>query len=109
MIWDILDQCYGSAEVVEDALLKQIDNFPKITNRDYVKLRKFSDILTELQSAKKEGDLPGLSFLDSAMGLKPSVQKLPFYLQEKWVSVCSNCKRDYQVSFPPFNVFYRLC
>ena len=36
MIWERLDQCYGSAEVVEDALFKRIDNFPKITNRDYV-------------------------------------------------------------------------
>ncbi len=39
MIWERLDQCYGSAEIVEDALFKQIDNFPKITNRDYVKLK----------------------------------------------------------------------
>lgn len=105
MIWERLDQCYGSAEVVEDALFKRIDSFPKITNRDYVKLRKFSDILMELQSTKKEGDLPGLFFLDSAWGLNPIVQKLPFYLQEKWVSVSANYKRDYQVSFPPFNVF----
>ena len=105
MTWERLDQCYGSAEVVEDALFKRIDNFPKITNRDYVKLRKFSDILMELQSAKEEGDLPGLSFLDSARGLNPIVQKLPFYLQEKWVSVGASYKREYQVSFPPFHVF----
>lgn len=58
-----------------------------------------------LQSAKEEGDLPGLSFLDSARGLNPIVQKLPFYLQEKWVSVGASYKREYQVSFPQFYVF----
>lgn len=105
MIWERLDQCYGSAEVVEDALFKRIGNFPKIANRDYVKLRKFSDILMELQSAKEEGDFPGLSFLDSARGLNPIVQKLPFYLQDKWVSVGASYKREYLVSFPPFHVF----
>ena len=105
MIWERLEQCYGSTEVIEDALFKRIDSFPKITNRDYVKLRKFSDILMELQSAKEEGDLPGLSYLDSARGVNPIIQKLPFYLQEKWVSVGANYKRDHCVSFPPFNVF----
>lgn len=70
-----------------------------------MKLRKFSDILMELQSAKEEGDLPGFSFLDSARGLNPIVQKLPFYLQEKWVSVGASYKSDHQVSFPPFRVF----
>lgn len=49
MTWERLEQCYGSAEVVKDALFKQIDSFPKITNRDYVNLRKFSDMLMELQ------------------------------------------------------------
>lgn len=105
MIWDRLEQCYGSAEVVEDALFKRIDSFPKITNRDHTKLRKLSDILMELQCAKAEGDLPGLSFLDTARGVNPIVQKLPFNLQEKWASVGAKYKRDCRVPFPPYNVF----
>lgn len=60
MIWDRLEQSYGSAEVIEDALFKRIDAFPKLTNRDYSKLTKLSDLLKELESAKDEGDLPGL-------------------------------------------------
>lgn len=32
MIWDRLDQTYGSAEVIEDALFIRIDAFPKLTN-----------------------------------------------------------------------------
>lgn len=83
MIWDRLERTYGSPEVIEDALFKRIDTFPKITNQDYSKLTKLSDLLMELQSAKAEGDFPGLSFLDTARGVNPIVQKLPFGLQEK--------------------------
>ena len=55
-------------------------------------------MLMELQSAKEE---PSLSWTLPG-GLKPTVQKLPFYMQEKWVSVGASYKRDHQVSFPPF-------
>ncbi|XP_023812156.1 uncharacterized protein LOC111947642 [Oryzias latipes] len=105
MIWDRLERCYGSAEVIEDALFKRIDTFPKITSKDYTKLRKFSDLLMEMQSAKAEGDLPGLAFLDTARGVNPIVQKLPFNLQERWISVGASYKRERGVSFPPFHVF----
>ncbi|XP_053086862.1 uncharacterized protein LOC128317648 [Pangasianodon hypophthalmus] len=73
MAWDRLEQSYGSTEVIEDALFKRIDTFPKIANRDYPKLTKLSDLLMELQSAKSEGDLPGLAFLDTARGVNPIV------------------------------------
>lgn len=80
MIWNSLEQCFGSAEVTEDALFQRTDSFPKITNRDHSKLRKLSDILMENQSTKTERDLPGLSFLDTARGVNPIVQKLPYNL-----------------------------
>ncbi|XP_061776030.1 uncharacterized protein LOC133568240 [Nerophis ophidion] len=104
MMWDRLEQCYGSAEVIEDTLFKRIDIFPKIPSKDYTKLRKFSDLLMEMQSAKAKGGLPGLAFLDTARGLNPIVQKLPFNLQERWITVGANYKRT-RVPFPPFNVF----
>ena len=105
MAWGRLEQRYGSAEALEDALFKRLDNFPKITNRDYSKLTKLSDLLMELQSAKDEGDLHGLSFLDTARGVNPIVQKLPFNLQEKWASIGASYKREHGVSFPPFSYF----
>ncbi len=105
MAWDRLDQTYGSTEAIEDALFKRIDAFPKIANRDYSKLTKLSDLLMELQSAKAEGDLPGLAFLDTARGVNPIVQKLPFRLQEKWASVGAAYKRQNHVPYPPFAYF----
>lgn len=105
MIWDRLDTFYGAPEAIEDALFQRINSFPKITNRDYLKLHELSDLLMELEAAKVDGDLPGLQYLDTARGINPLVQKLPFNLQEKWLSLGSSYKLQYHVSFPPFEVF----
>lgn len=105
MAWNRLEQRYGSADALEDALFKRLDSFPKITNRDYSKLTKLSDMLMEFQSAKDEGDLHGLSYLDTARGINPIVQKLPFCMQEKWASVGASYKRAHGGSFPPFSLF----
>lgn len=59
----------------------------------------------ELQSAKAKGDLPGLSFLDTARVINPIVQKLPFRLQEKLASVGASYKRQRCVPYPPFDYF----
>lgn len=105
MIWNRLDTFYGAPEVIEDALFQRINSFPKISNRDYLKLHEFSDLLMELEAAKADGDLPGLQYLDTSRGINPLVQKLPFNLQEKWLSLGSSYKFQFQVSFPPFGVF----
>lgn len=35
MIWERLDECYGAPEVIENSLLERVDNFPKISDKDY--------------------------------------------------------------------------
>lgn len=70
-----------------------------------MKLHEFSNLLMELEAAKADGDLPSLQYLDTARGIYPLVQKLPFNLQEKWLSLGSSYKFQFQVSFPPFGVF----
>ncbi|XP_077119086.1 uncharacterized protein LOC143775127 [Ranitomeya variabilis] len=105
MVWERLEECYGSIEAIENALYKRIDDFPKIANKGYQKLRELSDLLMEVHAAQAEGDLPGLAFLDTARGVNPIVQKLPYNLQEKWVSHGSRYKQAHKVPFPPFGVF----
>lgn len=105
MAWERLEQIYGSAEAIENALFKCIDSFPKIVNRDGSNLTKLGDLLMELQAAKAEGDLPGLAFLDTSRGVNPIVQKLPPRLQDKWVIAGAAYKRQKQVSYPPFGFF----
>lgn len=105
MAWDRLEECYGSPEVIERALFERIENFPKISPKDALKLRELGDLLRELESAKSEGYLPGLSYLDTARGVNPIVGKLPYSLQERWLAHGSQYKEQYNVSFPPFAFF----
>ncbi|XP_077320914.1 uncharacterized protein LOC143943186 [Lithobates pipiens] len=103
MLWQRLEDYYGSPEVIEDALLKKIENYPKITNKDNQKLRELGDILLELEAAKAGGYLPGLSYLDTARGVKPVIEKLPYRLPERWITQASKYKEDHQVAFSPFS------
>ncbi|KAI3372121.1 hypothetical protein L3Q82_006974 [Scortum barcoo] len=105
LVWERLEECYGSPEVIERALFERLENFPKVSNKDPMKLRELGDLLTELNSAKSEGYLPGLSYLDTARGVNPIVEKLPHSLQEKWLAKGSQYKEQHCVSFPPFAYF----
>ena len=100
--WDRLQECYGTPEIVENALFNRLDNFPHLSARDNLKLRELSDLLMELLAAKNDGYLPGLAYLDTPRGIKPIVEKLPTGLQEKWLNVGSRYKEKHRTTFPPF-------
>ena len=51
MAWQRLLECYGAPEIIEKALFKKLDSFPKISNRDHVKLRELGDLLMELRGS----------------------------------------------------------
>lgn len=53
MVWHRLKDCYGSPEVIENALLKKVEDFPKTTSRENHKLRELSDILLDLEADKR--------------------------------------------------------
>ncbi len=103
--WEILIECYGAPEIIENALLQRLENVPKILSKDYVKLRELGDLLTELQVAKQDGYLPGLTYLDTARGINPIVEKLPIFLQNKWLFHGIKYKEMHNASFPPFWYF----
>lgn len=105
LIWERLDELYGAPEAIEKALFAKLDNFPRIGNRDNHRLRELGDLLCELEAAKEDGYLQGLAYLDTARGVSPIVEKLPFHLQDKWMTVGSKYKEDHRVHFPPFSVF----
>lgn len=107
-VWERLERCYGSPEAIEKALVDRLDCFPKVTNKDPLLLRDLGDLLLEIDSAKKEGYVPGLSYLDTARGIHPIVDKLPYPLQEKWMVQASRYKQEHLVSFPPFSEFAAL-
>ncbi|KAI4873908.1 hypothetical protein NFI96_029123 [Prochilodus magdalenae] len=59
----------------------------------------------EIQSAKEDGYLTGLAYLDTARGINPIVERLPHALQEKWISCGSKFKAESNGQFPPFSFF----
>nr|XP_020483745.2 uncharacterized protein LOC109978925 [Labrus bergylta] len=105
MVWERLEECYGSAEAMETALFNKLEYFPKVSQRDSQRLRELGDLLLEVEAAKEEGYLPALSYLDTARGIHPIVEKLPFSLQEKWMVHGTRYKQQNHITFPPFSVF----
>ena len=59
----------------------------------------------EIEAARADVYLPGLSYLNTSRGVTPIVQKLPLNLQEKWITVGSRYKDQHRVPYPPFGVF----
>lgn len=104
-IWSKLDKMYAYPEAIENALFSRVEAFLKIQSKDSRKLQELADLLEELDIAKQDGKLRGFVYLDTARGVQPIVEKLPYPLQERWMSQGSKYKRDYDVSFPPFSFF----
>lgn len=95
MAWGRLDEIYGSPEAVEQALFSKLENFPKVTTKDPQRLRDLADLLSELQAAKEDGYLAGLSYLDTSRGIKPIIEKLPYNMQEKWLYFGTRYKHEH--------------
>lgn len=60
LIWDGLEETYGSPEAIEGAHFAKLDHFPKTGPKNHIKLRELSGLLLEINSAKEEGYLHGL-------------------------------------------------
>lgn len=52
MVWERLEECYGSVEVMESALFNKFKCFPRVSNRDNQHLRELGDLLLEVEAAK---------------------------------------------------------
>lgn len=104
MIWTRLEECYGSPEAIERSLFSRIEN-PKLSHKEPYELCEVSDLLWELEAVKLAGYLPGLSYLDTARGISPIVEKLTFHLQQKRTIVRSRFKENNNVAFPSIFLF----
>ncbi|KAM9321176.1 LOW QUALITY PROTEIN: uncharacterized protein PAF06_005735 [Gastrophryne carolinensis] len=81
--WQRLERTFDSAEAIEKALFKRLQNIPKINLKEVHKLQDLCDLLMEVELAKRDPRLSGLCYLDTAHGVNPIVVKL---LQEKWAT-----------------------
>jgi hypothetical protein len=81
-LWERLDHRYGCPEMVEAALKKKLEQFPRITSKDNVKMFKLVDILAEIGSIKEDPTYSSLlSYYDTLSGILPILKKLPYGLQ----------------------------
>ncbi|XP_060758870.1 uncharacterized protein LOC132869609 isoform X1 [Neoarius graeffei] len=106
--WERLWECYAAPEIIEKSLFQRLDSFPRLTTKDNVKLQELGDLLQEIHGAKEDGYLPGLLYLDTSRGIGPIVDKLPYGLQEKWMSHGSQYKEENDGCFPPFSYFCKF-
>jgi hypothetical protein len=105
-LWERLDERYGSPELLEAALKRRVDSFQKITNKEMHKLYDLTDLLSEIEAAMENPALRDvLAYFNSSTGIMPIVSKLPYNLQERWVTHATEYKRRCKVSFPPFTYF----
>jgi hypothetical protein len=105
-LWERLDERYGSPELLEAALKRRVESFQKITNKEMHKLYDLTDLLSEIEAAMENPALRDvLAYFNSSTGIMPIVSKLPYNLQERWVTHATDYKRRCKVSFPPFSYF----
>ena len=96
---------YAAPEVIEKSLFQRLEDFPRISAKDPIKLRHLGDLLQEIQGAKEDGYLTGLTYLDTSSGIGPIVEKFPYQLQEKWLTSGTRYKEQNGGRFPPFHYF----
>lgn len=105
-IWERLDERFGSPEMIYTAILKKLNDFPKLGLKDYAKLYELSDILGEIESLKEDPKYATmLAYFDSSVGVSPIVNKLTYNIQEKWTTRANVFKKTHSVTFPSFWVF----
>ena len=106
LIWQRLQERYGSPELVEAALKSKLDNFPTVSLSDSKKLYDLADLLTEIAAVKENPTYSTLlAYFDSSSGILPVVRKLPVNIQEKWITRASAFKRHTGQPHPPFKCF----
>ena len=105
-IWERLENRYGSPEIIHSAVVKKLNDFPKIGPKDNEKLFHLADILGEIEFLKEDPKYDSiLSYFDSSVGISPIVSKLPSNIQEKWKTRAYSFKNTHSVACPRFWVF----
>ncbi|XP_021370178.1 uncharacterized protein LOC110461162 [Mizuhopecten yessoensis] len=106
LIWERLEERYGCPEMIEFALKSKLEKFPVLSNEDNKKLYELSDVLDEVLSAKEDPRFAvQFAVFDSSRGVNSIVAKLPYNIQQKWVTHASRYKKQRNIPYPSFSVF----
>ena len=107
LLWERLEDRFGSETLIENAIRKKLDSFPDLTAKsDPKKLYELSDLLDELASLKENPKYStSLSFYDSPYGINLIAKKLPESVREQWTINASLQEDKNSGSFPTFSFF----
>ncbi|XP_048755537.2 uncharacterized protein LOC125666410 [Ostrea edulis] len=105
LLWERLDQRYGSPERIQSLLKDKLAKFPKLNFKDSLKLYELADLCEILSLKQQPMYQPLPAYFDSSVGVNPIIEKLPNYMKEKWVTRASRYKETNRQCFPPFKFF----
>ncbi|XP_062607729.1 uncharacterized protein LOC134269543 [Saccostrea cucullata] len=106
LIWERLDHMYGRPEMVEASIRQQLENFQPVKSGENKRLYDLLNILIKIESLMTNSVFASsLAYFNSSTGVNPIITKLPFNLQEKWITRASTYKKTNSVPFPPFTYF----
>ena len=104
---ELLKERFGSDFVVANAFRQKLRKWPKILNDDFIGLRKFSDYLSQVETAKINNR--SLSVLDDEQENRSLLFKIPEFCHKGWAKVAARARveRDPYPSFSAFCKFIR--
>lgn len=92
--------------MIESALSRRLEAFPKLAPKDSKKLYELSDLVSEIESIMCDERMKLLlGYYNSSTGVTPIVNKLPHNLQEKWTSSAVKYIKEHRIAYPPFTYF----
>lgn len=102
-LWTELEQRFGNVAAITNALLEQLGETAKFSERDIKKLQEFSDLCANVDY--QVGQLPGLECLNYPNAIRPLVMKLPTALRQKWEKQVVDFASENDEAYPSFHIF----
>ena len=99
---DLLARRYGDPFTVANAFRSKLDNWPKISNKDNLALRKYADFLRQCRAAMKSNAC--LQVLSDPLQNQRMLAKLPDWMVPRWGRKVANIKKE-SGQFPSFQAF----
>ena len=96
---EFLEERYGDQFTIANAFRDRLEKWPKLSGKDQVGLRKFSDFLRQCSLAIPTN--PSLQILNDDRENRKLLGKLPEFLINRWARIVSEWREE-KISFPPF-------
>ena len=102
---ETLKERFGSDFVVANAFRQKLRKWPRIQNDDFVGLRKFSDYLAQVETAKESNR--SLSVLDDEQENRALLFKIPDFCHKGWAKQAARARVERR-PYPDFSEFCKF-